>query len=151
MSESDSHRPINKHLAEIELRIYDAIKFENFEMFKDLGGTEQIDLNFRIEIDRNTSYYPIQLASTKGSTEMVAAILSNPSLDINIQDPESGINSFWLAAYFGHGDIMQLLAEAGIDVLNKHSVTKSNALHVAVERNHPHIVRMLIKSGFPID
>ena len=82
---------------------------------------------------------------------MVSAILENPSVDINCQDPELGINSFWLAAYFGQGDIMQILAEEGIEVLNHHKHTLSNALHVAVERNYPNIVRMLIKSKFPLD
>lgn len=52
---------------------------------------------------------------------MVAAILENPTVNINIQDPDTGINSFWLASYFGHGDIMQILAESGIDILNKHT------------------------------
>ena len=46
---------------------------------------------------------------------------------------------------------MQLLAEAGIDVLNRHKQTHSNALHVAVERNHTHIVRMLTTSGYPLN
>jgi ankyrin repeat protein len=82
---------------------------------------------------------------------MVSAILQNPSLNINVEDPVTGVNSFWLASYFGHGDIMQLLAEAGIDVLNKHKLTNSNALHVAVERNHIHIVRMLTSSGYPLN
>lgn len=46
---------------------------------------------------------------------------------------------------------MQLLAEAGINILNKHKETGSNALHVAIERKHPDIVRMLIESGFPLE
>jgi hypothetical protein len=55
----DSYRQINKTLVEIEIQIYDAIKYENYEKFKDLGGCEQLDMNFKIEMDRNTSYYPI--------------------------------------------------------------------------------------------
>jgi hypothetical protein len=40
ISESESHRIMNKDLAEIENQIYDTIIFENYEKFKDLGGTE---------------------------------------------------------------------------------------------------------------
>lgn len=57
-------------------------------------------------------------------------------MDINVVDAITGVNSFWLASFFGQGDIMQILAEAGIDILNTHSQTKSNALHVATEREH---------------
>jgi hypothetical protein len=53
-----------------------------------------------------------------------------------VVDEETGVNSFWLAAYYGKGECMGLLADAGINILNTHSVTKSNALHVAIERKH---------------
>jgi ankyrin repeat protein len=61
------------------------------------------------------------------------------------------VNSFWLAAYYGHGGIMGILAANGIDVFNQHSKRKSNALHVAVEKNYLNIVMMLIKSNYPLD
>jgi ankyrin repeat protein len=82
---------------------------------------------------------------------MMKAILKNPTVDINVCDPHTGVNSFWLAAFFGHGDVMQILGENGIDVLNQHKESKSNALHIAVEKNNPKMVRQLIDSGFPLD
>jgi hypothetical protein len=46
------------------------------------------------------------------------AILRNKSVDIQVKDKITGVNSFWLAAYNGHGEIMKLLAENGIDIMN---------------------------------
>ena len=50
---------------------------------------------------------------------------------------------------YGHGQVMRILAEAGANVLvvNKRQV---NVLHLAISRNHPHVVDMLLASNFPI-
>jgi len=61
-------------------------------------------------------------------------------LDIDIKDKETGVNAFWLAAFYGHGDVMTKLAEHKIDTTNFHIETKSNALHVAVERQYLQII-----------
>lgn len=79
------------------------------------------------------------------------AILRNPTVDINVCDQETGVNAFWLAAYYGHGKMMTKLAQMGVDVTNKHKQTQSNALHTAVEKNFPEIVQQLIDSHFPLD
>ena len=77
----------------------------------------------------------------KGCKEIMEAILRNPSVNIHVTDEETGVNSFWLAAFYGHGQILKVLASKGIDILNKHKVTQSNALHVAAERNHVKVVK----------
>jgi ankyrin repeat protein len=82
---------------------------------------------------------------------MVEAMIQNPSVDINTCVERSGVNSFWLAAFFGQGEVMRVLGERGIDVLNTHTQTYSNALHVSIERNYPPIVQMLVDSNFPLD
>ena len=79
------------------------------------------------------------------------AILRNPTVDINGCDQETGVNAFWLAAYYGHGKMMAKLAQRGIDVTNWHKQTQSNAMHTAVEKNFPEIVQQLIDSHFPLD
>lgn len=43
-------------------------------------------------------------------------VLKNKGVDIQIKD-NSGINAFWIACMFGHGELMNLLANKGIDVL----------------------------------
>ena len=44
-----------------------------------------------------------------------------------------------------------LLANAGIDILVKHNETKSNALHIALEREHYDVCKMLISSKFSVN
>jgi len=44
-----------------------------------------------------------------------------------------------------------MLAKAGINILCTHATSKSNALHIAVERKYPQVVHQLITSGFPLN
>ena len=97
----------------------------------------------------NTKIYPIISVATKGAEEMMRLTLLNKTLDINITN-EAGVNAFWMACMYGHGQIMSMLAEAGINVMNCNK-NKVNALHLAVKRNHVNIVEMLLDSGYPLD
>lgn len=56
-------------------------------------------------------------------------ILMNKTVDINVQD-YSGINAFWIAALFGHGHIMRILAVNGANVLVSNH-RGMNAFHIA--------------------
>ena len=44
-------------------------------------------------------------------------MLTNRMIDLNKED-EEGLNAFWIAARCGHGDVMRVLAEHGIDIYN---------------------------------
>ena len=46
---------------------------------------------------------------------------------------------------------MKILAEHGIDIFSVNTHTGNNVLHIAVEKNYFNIVKMLIKSKFPLD
>ena len=78
-------------------------------------------------------------------------ILQNPTIDIHVIEKNTGVNSFWLAAFYGHGEIMNMLAEAGIDIMNRHNKTLNNALHAACDRKYPQIVQQLVDSGYPLN
>lgn len=52
---------------------------------------------------------------------------------------------------YGKSESISQLAEAGIDVLNKHNKTETNALHVAMQRKHYNIAKMLAQSHYPLD
>lgn len=69
-------------------------------------------------------------------------MLENQFLDINKKDSK-GINSFWIAANYGHGGVMKLLAEAGIDIFCTDGIG-NNALHIASSKNFLNVVKMLI-------
>jgi ankyrin repeat protein len=82
-------------------------------------------------------------------------MLQNKMIDINKKDKD-GVNAFWIAAYFGHGKVMSVLAESGIDVMNT-DPKGYNVLHIAARKSNvkgypaEEIITMLIKSGFPLD
>ena len=94
--------------------------------------------------------YPIMTAVAKGDVDMITVMLMNKTLDINVIDLESGINSFWLACLYGHGEIMSILADSGIDIFVSNR-SKMNVMHLAIMKNHIDIVKMLSESGFPLD
>ena len=77
-------------------------------------------------------------------------MLRNKTLDINVVDPQTGVNAFWLACLYGHGEIMRILAEAGADIYVTNT-RKVNVLHLAILKNHIDIVKMLIESGFSLN
>ena len=69
---------------------------------------------FKIQVDstdKSKKYFAFLLAVVKNSMDIVKMILLNPSADIDMVDDETGVNAFWLAAYYGHGDMLCLLAE----------------------------------------
>lgn len=78
-------------------------------------------------------------------------ILDKTKVSIDIQDEKTGTNAFWVAAYFGQGECMGLLASYGADILSKHKETGSNALHIAIKRKHYKVAEMLINSDFPVN
>ena len=80
----------------------------------------------------------------KGNADLMSAILRNPTVDVDVLDEETGTNAFWMAAYYGHVNIMQILSRTKISKLITHKETKSNVLHLAVERNHPVMARILL-------
>ena len=66
-------------------------------------------------------------------------------------DEKTGTNSFWIACFYGRGECVGLLANAGVNLFNKHKETQSNGLHVAIERKHYEVANMLISSRYPLE
>jgi len=135
----------------MEKEIYLSIKYGDPAKLNDLGGGEQVDLNFKIEIEKDLFYYPIMLAAAIGEADCLKIMLKNTQLQIDVVDAKTGTNAFWIASFYGRGECMGLLANSGINILNTHKETKSNALHVAIERKHYDVAIMLIQSKFPLE
>lgn len=76
------------------------------------------------------------IATCRGDFDIFIHMLKNKTIDLNCYDSVTHINCFWLAAYFGHGDIIEFLGNKDINVLCKHKTTLSNALHIAIQRKH---------------
>ena len=110
-----------------------------------------IDLNFKIEVEKEIFYTPLMYAAALGRADCLRVLVRNPILDLNAEDEKSGANAFWTAAFYGRGECMGILSEAGIDILSTNKHTKTNALHLAIERKHYNIAKMLIESKFPLN
>ena len=77
--------------------------------------------------------YPLLLlAASIGNAEVISTLVSNKTFNINIVEPSTEVNAFWVAAFYGRGECMQLLANAGSNMEMVQNETKSNALHVAI-------------------
>ena len=79
----DRKKELNKHLTKVQEEIFRAIKYEDEEMFKDLGGGEEQDLTFLIEVEDGVFFYPILVAIVIGNTKILREILKNPSVKAN--------------------------------------------------------------------
>jgi len=141
-----AYGPKKDNLTRLQDEIMYAIQSINMHYFVDLGGVVYYDINFD---HKSTGGFPLKVAAAKGSPTFVRLMLENKMLDINKKDTE-GVNAFWIAARFGHGGVMGVLAENGIDVLNTDS-KGYNALHVAAKFKYDNLVKMLVNSKYPLD
>lgn len=135
-----------KPSALIEDKIISAINTVNRSLVVDFGCHSVTNLNF-FKLSGKTMLSPLICAAIKGDYQMMKLLLMNLTINVDLTN-EQGVTAFWIACMYGHGQVMQLLAEAGANVLvvNKRQV---NVLHLAVSRDHPHIVDMLLESNFP--
>lgn len=93
----------NRELTRVENEIYYSIQYGDYKRLKQLGCGDSVDINFGIEIKTGMVYYPIMIAAVLGNKNVMKLLLENPQLNINVQDARTGVNAFWLAAYYGKG------------------------------------------------
>jgi ankyrin len=124
-----------------------SIESLNYALFIDIGASNHADLNFCKTVN-GTQIYPIMAAAAKGSEEMLRLLLLNKTLSIEVEN-EQGVNSFWIACFYGHGHIMKILADHGINIFSKNK-KDVNVMHLACEKNYVKIVEMLLDSGFSL-
>ena len=151
MLEERKNCQLNRKLTKIEMEIYLAIRYGDPHKLRDLGAGEQVNINFEIEVEKDVIYYPIMLAAALGEAQCLSILLQNTQVEINVVDKKAETNAFWIACYFGRGKCAGMLANAGINILNAHKDTKTDALHTAIERKFYDVALMLINSKFPLN
>lgn len=67
-----------------------------------------------------------------GYIECLKILLYNPEIDVDAICEASGVNAFWIAAFYGRAKCMNLLANAKINILVKTKLANENALHIAL-------------------
>jgi ankyrin repeat protein len=65
----------------------------------------------------------LHFAACLGNIEIVEILTKSKQIDIDVADEETGVNAFWMAAFYGRGEAASLLATKGIDILSKHKET----------------------------
>lgn len=97
-----------------------------------------VNINFKITDDGIT---PLMLACTSGNIEIVKLILANPTLDLHKRD-NSGINSLYVSAYYGHFEVFKLLRRQGAEY--QVSEKGSTILHVVCKKGFNEILKYLL-------
>jgi hypothetical protein len=59
------------------------LRFKDAEKLESYGGSEELDLNFWIEVKRDKFYTPIQIAASNGGTECLEVMLNNKTVNID--------------------------------------------------------------------
>ena len=75
--EERKKKVLNRHLTKIENEIYQAIRYGDSNKLADLGGGEAVDLNFKIEVEKDQFYYPVMLAAALGEADCLKVIVKN--------------------------------------------------------------------------
>ena len=70
-------------------------------------------------------------------------MLQNRNIEVNKTD-SFGVNAFWIAAFYGHLNVMKRLMSKGADIYSRNH-NGSNVLHIATKKNNLEIVQELIR------
>jgi hypothetical protein len=93
-------KELNNHLTVAHYELAWAIQIDDAEKFEQLGG-DHLPLDFDIEVTRGTYYKPIMVAAVKGNIECLKLMLLNKGCSFDKVDKRTGVNAFWLSAFYG--------------------------------------------------
>ena len=134
---------LNHNLLKYQKDIYLALKNNDLNSLK-IEINDNINLNFDIEVEKGMFYTPLMYCAANGRSKCMKILLTNKSLIINQNQQMSGVNAFWIAAYFGHSECLKLLSKSGIFLFSKQLKTNCNPLHAAILRKHYSVADQII-------
>ncbi|KAK1762004.1 ankyrin-3 [Phialemonium atrogriseum] len=88
----------------------------------------------------------IHQAVQAGSLQAVKLLHNLDRKCINMLTGE-GINTVWIAAQGGHGDILKFLIEHGVDVNTPATESNRTPIHQAAQNGHLRLVKLLLENG----
>ncbi len=123
-------------------QLMDAVRNNDEAKVKQIIATKKVDLR---QCD-DQGFTPLLWASRQGYCSIVNILLQHGA-DPNQQDHWMHANSGHKAAFWGHADVMQLLADNGLKLDSRGGYNGYTALHDAVSQNHADVVRVLLTHG----
>jgi ankyrin repeat protein len=123
-------------------QLMDAVQNNDEAKVKQIVATKKVDLR---QCD-DQGFTPLLWASRQGYCSIVNILLQHGA-DPNQQDHWMHANSGHKAAFWGHADVMQLLADNGLKLDTRGGYNGYTALHDAVSQNHADVVRVLLTHG----
>ena len=134
---------VNRRSSKGQTPLFEAIAHNKLTIIKNLLAHDGLDIN---EINlKNLNRSALILATRKGNTEMVQAILERPDVSIN-QTDSKGYSALSLAAYSGNEIIVKLiLARLEVDLNAQEYSGGRSALILAAEQNESRTVELLLQ------
>ncbi len=94
---------------------------------------------------------PLSAAAQRGHLEIAGMLLQHPESNPLISSHELGTTPLSIAAYHGQEKMVELLLSSGKVNINLRQTDGATALFVAVERNWPKVVKLLINKGADVN
>lgn len=108
-----------------------------------------LDLGAHVNAKRGGGCTALHRAAALGSIEVVRILLKNGA-QVDMRDGSYGRTPLAVAAWNGHLDCVQLLADSGANI-NAVDSQRSTPLHLALERNQQKVAQLLIDRDARLD
>ncbi|KAI1284962.1 E3 ubiquitin-protein ligase MIB1 [Halotydeus destructor] len=107
-----------------------------------------LDHNADISVTNNTGFNALHSAALRGNPSAMKILLSKLSRAWIVDEKkDDGYTALHLAALNNHLEVAELLVQCGKANLDLQNVNLQTPLHLAVERQHTHIVRLLVREN----
>jgi E3 ubiquitin-protein ligase mind-bomb len=129
--------------SEGDTSLHDAISKEHDEMLAML-----LDFGADITLVNSNGFNALHHAALKGNPSAMKLLLTKTNRPWIVEEKkDDGYTALMLAALNNHTEIAELLVNMGKANLDRQNVNLQTALHLAVERQHIHIVKLLVREG----
>ncbi|KAJ9587973.1 hypothetical protein L9F63_018602 [Diploptera punctata] len=108
-----------------------------------------IDSGTNVDAIDDSHRTPLMIAALRDNTAAVDYLIMNHA-SVEIKD-KYGFNALHRAAYGGFADTVRVLIKNGYAEINVPNDLQEFPLHLAVDRNHTDVVRILLDNGVPVD
>lgn len=117
--------------------IHVAVKESDGQEVKALADSDATAVNRIAAADGQAGVTPLHVAVRYGLIEMVA-LLYGLGADLEVRDEEHQCTALGWAAYFGHGELAEMLIRFGANLADR-----CNPLQIAIDNEHDDVVRIL--------